>query len=274
MLGVLLTLYLASVAAILRFGLDSLLFPHTNSFVGPQPEQIVRIPAASSGEGLVRQYGRADHGCLVFFPGQHGYSATYDPLAFSNGGLRVWLVSYPGQDDAAGNATIAEVEQFGGRAVRLAVEQCPSGKVVVLGVSLGATLAARSIGPEEVAGLVLVSAAPSLSAAIRTRLASSWYLAPLTLLPLSHILQRDYVLSDSLSSGVAVAIFQGSADQQSPIAALRGSLSADRQAAIVQVDGGTHSTTFALSRAAQLSTISRMLSHSEPNTSPERSRER
>jgi hypothetical protein len=151
------------------------------------------------------------------------------------------------------------MEDFGKTAVRMALSRCPEGKVVLLGVSLGATLAARSTSADAVAGMVLVSAGASLSSVVRTRLKSKWYLAPLTVLPVEGILQNDYALMESLLPSNPIVIFQGSADSQTPISGLRHSLGSEARRAIVQVDGGTHSTTFVLSRAAQLSAISRML---------------
>jgi hypothetical protein len=263
-------LYVGSAAAVLRFGLDRLLFPHTGLFSGPPPQSVERIPLASGSEGLIRRYGRADYGCVVFFPGQHGYVPEYDPRAFTITGIEVWLLSYPGQDGAAGTATTASIEDFGKATVRMALKHCPRNKVVLLGVSLGATLATRSISADGVSGMVLVSAGASLSSVIRARLASKWYLAPVTALPLASILQHDYNLTESLLPRTSAAIFQGSADLQTPIAVLRDSLRSETQAEIVQVEGGTHSTTFALSREAQLSTISRMLAQPEPNPSLER----
>jgi pimeloyl-ACP methyl ester carboxylesterase len=109
------------------------------------------------------------------------------------------------------------MEDFGKTAVRMALSRCPEGKVVLLGVSLGATLAARSTSADAVAGMVLVSAGASLSSVVRTRLKSKWYLAPLTVLPLEVILQNDYALMELLLPGIPIVIFQGSADSQTPI---------------------------------------------------------
>ncbi len=265
-----LALYFGAAAFILRFGLDRLLFPKTSAFAGPTAERVERITATTGAELLARQYGRADLGCVVFLPGQHGYLPAYDPSALTRAGLKVWLISYPGQEGAAGSATVTVVEDLVRRAVRMASNQCPQDRVVILGVSLGSALAVQSGIGNHPAGLVLVSAAPSLSAAIRTRLASRWYLMPLRLLPLPHVLKRDYTLSDALPSRGALAIFQGSADEQTPLDALRKSLDPSFEASIVRIDGGTHSTTFALSREAQLSTILRMLSQPESNPSLER----
>jgi hypothetical protein len=257
-------LYFGGAALVLRSDLDRLLFLKTPAFAGPVAKRVEHIRATTGAEILVRRYGHADRGCVVFFPGQHGYLPTYDPSGLTGGGLEVWLVAYPGQDGAAGNATIAVVEDLATRVVRMAFDHCAQGRVVMLGVSLGAMLAARASVGSQPAGVVLVSAATSLSDAIRSRLAAKWYLSPLRLLPLSRILKRDYTLSEGLPSHSALAIFQGTADEQAPLAALRESLPPEYRYAIVRVEGGTHATTFALSKETQLSTILRLLSQSEP----------
>jgi hypothetical protein len=94
---------------------------------------------------------------------------------------------------------------------------------------------------------------------VRTRLKSKWYLAPLTALPVEGILRNNYALRESLLPGIPIVIFQGSADSQTPISELSRSLGPESRRLILQVDGGTHSTTFVLSRAAQLSAISRLM---------------
>ncbi len=254
-----LILYFIIGAALLRFQLDRWLFPRTDAFAGPQATQVHRIALSPGVEGLVRQYGGPVQGCLVVFPGQHGYLPAYDPGPYTESGLSVWIVAYPGQDGAVGTATIANVEALASEAVRLASNRCLKGKLVVLGVSLGSGVAASSLSTEIPAGLILVSAAPSLSAAIRTRLAAKWYLAPLTVLPLSRILPRDYSLNDALGSRVDVVILQGTDDVATPITSLREALRSSLQSAIVPINGGTHSTTFTLSQSSQLSSIMRQL---------------
>jgi alpha-beta hydrolase superfamily lysophospholipase len=193
----------------------------------------------------------------VFFPGQHGYDAKYDPGPYTAAGYEVLLLAYPGQDGASGSATLEDIEDLASRAVRRANESCPENTVVILGVSLGAMLAAYSGRGAEPAAVVLVATAPSLSAGIHARLSSKWYLAPLQLLPLSRILPYDYNLAESLVHAPAnrVVIFQGTEDQQTPIADLGNTLRQVEGLRMVRVLGGTHATTFALSQEAQITTI-------------------
>jgi len=240
----------------------SQLFPHTPDFHGQIPASVDHVDSGGGNELLIRRYGNAHIGCVVFFPGQHGYDIKYDTGPYTSAGLEVLLLAYPGQDGAAGEATLEEVEDLARRAVRRAKESCPADRVVLLGVSLGAMLAAYASRDAGLAGLVLVATAPSLSEAIRVRLASRWYLMPLGILPVSRILPHDYSLTESLLQPHArdVAIFQGTEDRQVPISDLDSALSRVQGLRMVQVTGGTHSTTFPLSRDAQISVIRGMLS--------------
>lgn len=261
-------LYFATGTSILRFAIASQLFPHTPAFSGQAPDSVERVESEEGNELLIRRYGKAHVGCVVLFPGQHGYAAKYDARPYTSAGLEVLLLAYPGQDGASGSATLEEIEDLALRAVRRAIESCHENSVVLLGVSLGATLAAYSSRDSNLAGLVLVATAPSLSAAIRVRLASKWYLMPLSLLPLSRILSHDYSLSEALLRAPAhgVVIFQGTEDQQTPISDLRDTLSLVEGLRIVRVLGGTHSTTFSMSQDAQISTITGLLSQQKPTS--------
>ena len=48
---------------------------------------------------------------------------------------------------------------------------------------------------------ILESAAPSLSSAIRVRLDARWYLAPLSWLPVSELLEKDYSVAAAMDTG-------------------------------------------------------------------------
>jgi hypothetical protein len=81
------------------------------------------------------------------------------------------------------------------------------------------------------------------------------------LLPLSKLLKRDYSLADNLrkSPSTQVVIFQGTQDDQTPIELLQSPDILLAGVRLIGVPGGTHSTTFALSQNAQLSTVLKML---------------
>ncbi len=268
-------LYLLAGACILRFAMARVLFPHTPAFDGQAPASIERLESEKGNELLIRRYGVAGIGCVVFFPGQHGYAAKYDIGPYIAAGLEVLVLAYPGQDGASGSATLEDVEALARRAVQRAHESCPKHKVVLVGVSLGAMLAAYSARDPESAGLVLVAAAPSLSAAIRVRLLSKWYLAPLGVLPLSRLLPHDYSLAEGVgrASVRSVVVFQGSEDQQTPVSELNESFSQINGVRVVRVPGGTHSTTWHLSREAQISFITDLLQQQPVTSMPEKKHE-
>jgi hypothetical protein len=64
--------YFGTAAAMIRYGLDGLLFPRIKEFGGPIAERVEHIVSEDGAEILVRLYGPMDRGCVVFFPGQNG----------------------------------------------------------------------------------------------------------------------------------------------------------------------------------------------------------
>jgi alpha-beta hydrolase superfamily lysophospholipase len=254
-------LYFSVAAYGLHFEISRFLFPHTPAFTGSPSEATLGIKSRSGNELLVRRYGQARVGCVVFFPGQHGATAAYNVANYTAAGLAVFAIAYPGQDGASGHTELGEIEGLVGQAVAIVGNTCSLNRTVFVGVSLGAMLAAYASHSTKPAGLVLLSAAPSLSSAIRIRLRSDWALAPLSLLPLPTLLTHDYSLVEGLRQppSTQVVIFQGTHDDQTPIELLHSPDILLAGVRVIDVPGGTHSTTFALSQKAQLSTILEML---------------
>lgn len=254
-------LYFAVAAYGLHFEISHFLFPRTPAFTGSPAEATLSIKSRSGNELLVRRYGQAGVGCVVFFPGQHGATAAYSLANYTAAGLAVFAIAYPGQDGASGRTELSEIEGLVGRAVATVGNTCSLNRTVFVGVSLGAMLAAYASYSTKPAGLVLLSAAPALSSAIRIRFRSRWALAPLSLLPLPTLLTHDYSLVESLRQppSTQVVIFQGTHDDQTPIELLHSPGILLAGVRVIGVPGGTHSTTFALSQKAQLSTILKML---------------
>jgi pimeloyl-ACP methyl ester carboxylesterase len=126
-------------------------------------------------------------------------------------------------------------------------------------------LAAYADKTAKPAGLVLLAAGPSLSAAIRMRFQSHLILAPLSVLPLAQLLPHDYSLMEGLarSPDVPVVLFQGTRDEQAPIEILRNA-GLPKGVQLVEVPEATHSTTFALSQASQISSVLNMLRTAGP----------
>ena len=254
-------LYFAAAAYGLHFEISRFLFPRTPALTGNTPEATLSIKSRSGNELLVRRYGQAKVGCVVFFPGQHGATATYNLANYTTAGLAVFSVAYPGQDGASGHTELSEIEGLVDHAVATVANTCSQNRTVFVGVSLGAMLAAYASHSTKPAGVVLLSAAPSLSSAVRIRLRSHWALAPLSLLPLPTLLTHDYSLVESLGQppSAQVVIFQGTNDDQTPIRLLYSPDILLAGVRVIGVSGGTHSTTFVLSQKAQLSTILEML---------------
>jgi pimeloyl-ACP methyl ester carboxylesterase len=252
--------YFALTAYVLHFEMDRVLFPRTPAFKGPAVST-ASFRGKSGSELLVRRYGEAQAGCVLFFPGQHGALASYDFADHVAAGLGVYLIAYPGQGGAAGPAALDEIEQLAGEAAAAVLRQCQPHRTVFVGVSLGSMLAARATRPLQPAGLVLLSAAPSLSSAIRVRLRARLVTAPLGWLPVSKLVPHDYSLHESLlrSPAMPVVVFQGLEDEQTPIELLRSADIFHGALHLVGVAGATHSTTFTLSGEARLATVLALL---------------
>jgi alpha-beta hydrolase superfamily lysophospholipase len=255
--------YFAVGACLLRFALEPLVLPQVASSTPATVPLFLRITGADGDAMLVWRYGKPKVGCVVFFPGQHGLISAYEKHlfpAFSDQGVAVLAVAYPGQNGAPGTSHLSEILALATRVVASAQSTCPGHRVVVYGRSLGSMVAAYVAARSDPAGLILESAAPSLSSAIRVRLSSRGSLAPLALLPVSSLLARDYSLAEALSSmrDVPAVVFQGTADSQTPLAALRAA-GVPGNLRLVVVSGGTHSSTALLARDRMIQTALSML---------------
>ena len=255
--------YFTVGACVLRFALEPLVWPHVASSARTTTPLFLRIGGDDGNAMLVRRYGAAKVGCVVFLPGQHGMVSTYETHlfpAFSARGIAVLAVAYPGQNGVSGTSHLPEVLALATQVVASAQATCPNHMVVVYGRSLGSMVAAYVAEKSHPSGLILESAAPSFSSAIRVRLHSRWYLAPMALLPVSRLLAHDYSLSEALSStrGMPAVVFQGTADSETPLSVLRAA-GMPSNLRLVVVSGGTHSTTDLLARDRMIQTALSML---------------
>ena len=245
-------LYFVVGAYLLRFALEPLVLPHLAPAANTTAPLFLRIRGDDGNAMLVRRYGTAKVGCVVFFPGQHGLISAYEKNlfpAFSAQGIAVLAVAYPGQNGAPGTPHLSEILVLAAQVAASAHATCPGHRVVLYGRSLGSMVAAYAAGRSHPAGLILESAAPSFSSAIRLRLNARWYLAPLALLPVSRLLAHDYSLAEALSSvlDVPTVAFQGAADSETPLSVLRAA-GVPGSVRLVVVSGGTHATTYLLAR--------------------------
>lgn len=245
-------LYFVVGASLLRFAMAPLVFPH----VVASARTTAPVAQGWVGSGgdtlLVRRYGKPVAGCVVFFPGQHGMLRAYESdvfPAFVTRGIAVLAVAYPGQDGAAGKPRLREILSLTAQVVASAKATCPGHRVVLYGRSLGAMVAAYTAGSSRPTGLILESAAPSLSSAVRLRLRKRWFLAPLAILPVSMLLPTDYSLADAMAGAqdLPAFVFQGTEDTEAPLSMLNLAV-VPANMTLVVVQGGTHSTTDILAR--------------------------
>lgn len=258
-----LLLYFVSAACLLRYALDPRVLPHVAGSASAATPLALRIRGDDGNALLVRRYGTPTRGCVVFFPGQHGLLPAYEQQffpAFLAEGIGVLAVAYPGQNGAPGAPRLPEILQLATRTLAYAKTVCPGHRVVVYGRSLGAMVAACAAEKSDLNGVILESAAPSFSSAIRRQLNARWYLAPLGLLPISRLLAHDYSLAVALSKtrDTPVVVFQGTADHETPLADLPA-LDVPGHLQLVAVSGGTHSTTYLRAREQIVRTALSML---------------
>lgn len=245
-------LYFVVGAYLLRFALEPLVLPHVPPSAHTTAPLLIRSSGDDGSAMLVRRYGTPTVGCVVFFPGQHGILSKYEKdlfPAFSAQGIAVLAIAYPGQNGAYGTSHLPEILALVTQVIASAQAICPHHRVVLYGRSLGSMVAAYAAARSHPTGLILESAAPSFSSAIRLRLNARWYLAPLALLPVSRLLPHDYSLAEALAStlGVPAVVFQGTADSETPLSVLRAA-GVPGNLRLVMVSGGSHSTTYLLAR--------------------------
>ena len=260
--AVLVAMYFCTGIYLLRFRLELFLLPHTDAPTSPSAPPLQSIDGRAD-TFLVRRYGEPREGCVLFFPGQHGELRAYETQlfpAFTNRGIAVLAVAYPGQDGAPGAPNLEQIQALGMRTVAAASAVCGERRVVLYGRSLGSMVAAYSAADHQPAGLILEGAAPSLASAIRSRLKAHWYLAPLAALPISTLLAHDFSLEEALSqTRLTQAVdFQGTADSETPLSTLRSAPGLGKLH-IIEVPGGTHSTTYRLAEHQIVETAVSML---------------
>lgn len=252
-------LYFGCVAYVLRYKLDSTILPNVLESDSAAPVA-ARLTDTSGNELLLRRYGQPLIGCAIFFPGQHGELSSYQQTLFrrlADAGVAVFAVAYPGQNGAAGTASIRKMLDLSRRAVLLVTQRCSQRRTIILGRSLGAMVAVYAAEGANPAAIVVDSTAPSLSVAIAVRFRSRWYLYPLAFLPIHALLPHDYSLAEALahSPGTPLVVFQGTADHRTPIRDLNMIGDLPAQVRLVPVPRATHANTYRVALEAYIATV-------------------
>ena len=209
-----------------------------------------RLSDTSKNELLIREYGKSEKQCIIFFPGRHGGIKKYEKTFFkilNDNNFKVFSISYSGQDGAMGEVNnIASLINLITDAIKEISLRCPPKKTIIYGRSLGATIAAYSAEKTKVSGVILESVSPSLSLAIKNHLNSKWYLRPLKILPINIILPKNYELVKPLSLLISmpVSIFQGTNDLETPLSQLQQSWVYSDNVSLHTIKTGVHSNTY------------------------------
>ena len=252
----------------LRFGVEYYTLPS-----GRLPHDALGRESRVSARGktlVIRTINQGGTGgCVAIFPGQHGPSSEHEAALvpeLTKRGVELDLIGYPGQTKDDEQASLQEIAALSRKALQEISVRCKPQKLVVLGRSFGAmaaTYAARGLRP---AGLLLEGASPRLSTSIRNRLRSRIFLRPLLWLPVEHLLVEDYTLARAIPEVGArqVRIFQGTADEATPIEDLRAPEALPEGVELISVVGGTHSNAFAVALPQYVDTILQMLNPTLP----------
>jgi hypothetical protein len=266
-IGTLVALYFGGTALLLRFDLDALVLPRMRPLaqvVARDLDEAFRVEGPN-GEALVAwRFGSGPAGCVVYFPDRPGGVEHYARQFYEDAtraGLVVYAMAYPGEDGAPGRAVLADLPSLAGQAAARVAMQCGASRTVLAGRAFGALAAAWSSGrlPAPPAGLVLESASPSLAEAVRARLREHPLSRPLAWLPVPALLAQDSGLSDAIPAGVPAVVFQGTADAQAPIAALRTAAGASAPLSVTAVPGGTHADTLPRAKDAMIAAMLGMI---------------
>ncbi|MDP2560607.1 alpha/beta hydrolase [Psychrobium sp. 1_MG-2023] len=266
-IGLLLTLtYFSAGAYLLVNQLPAYLFPSTELTVKSTELAQFKVTDPFNNELVVREYGAADGQCIVFFPGRHGGVKRYEQeliTPLNNRHFKVFMISYPGQDGAAGHLkSILQLVNLIDNAILSIEVKCSPKRTIFWGRSLGATLAAYTAQRVTVRGLILEGVSPSLSLAVENFLGSKWYLTPLKLLPIAELLPHDYKLQHSFSAlnQMPINIFQGTNDLQTPLSQLQQRWRYGENVSLHIVKGGSHSDTYKRSLSEMMAVATQMLS--------------
>ena len=242
--------YFSIGAYLLYSQMPRFLFPHIALTSKTEELHKFKFYDSLKNELIVREYGQSRKQCILFFPGRHGGVKRYENSlfkSFQNSNFKVFSISYSGQDGAIGQVNnIASLINLITEAMGTISLNCPLEKTIIYGRSLGATVAAHSVGETQVAGIILEGVSPSLSIAVNNYLNSKWYLSPLRALPTGLLLPKDYDLNEpfSLLLTTPVSIFQGTNDSQTPLSQLQKSWSYGDNVSLHIVKTGEHSNTY------------------------------
>lgn len=249
----------------LRFCLDDLVFKPVP--VGKTSETSVIVTPMGENEILIRSYSsQRIEECMIFFPGRSGGIPRYEKEIFnkfSELGLSVHAISYPGYEGAKGRGKLSAIVAHIEKSIRHLETQtsCRVEKSIFVGRSLGAAFAAESARALSPKAIVLDSVGVSLDAVVKSQLKKQFLTKPFSLLPLAKILPVKHDLRSSLMSldGIEVYIFQGTNDSMLSYDDLKLELKGVALNEMVEVLGADHSNTFKLAADVYVATIHSLL---------------
>ena len=239
---------------VLRFNLDALIQPPIY-FLKPTQSVFYRYKSAELDELTLRRYGEDKQSCVIFFPGRSGAVASYEkslfPL-FTESGLQVFALSYPGQDGNLGKLKLAVLLEQVEYALEHISHFCSKNTTVFVGRSLGATVAVLAAQKWQPKGVLLEGVSVDLASVISAKVTVHKTFQNLIYSFIKYILQNNFEINrpllDYLSKGGKGSIFHGELDSVTPFSSLKSRLIQHSNLKLFVVEGANHSNTYLKAR--------------------------
>ncbi|WP_285404951.1 alpha/beta hydrolase [Luteibacter sp. ME-Dv--P-043b] len=254
--------YFIVPVALLRWKLSTLIFSNQRQDITHEAQRF-EVAVAPKTSLVVRRYGLDSPSCVFFFPGQHGGVATYEKTLFPSlltMGVRLYVISYPGQDGAQGRSDLATLAHQVDSTVQWVAQKsgCRKRDSLFLGRSFGATIALLEAEKFKPRGVIVDGLGANLAVVIRAHLARNLLLSPWRLLPIERILGVNAYpvgpMFDRLSA-TAITVFQGTDDDVTPFDAALQVANRRSNVTFHAVPGGRHDDTYLLAKPQYLDAI-------------------
>jgi hypothetical protein len=250
LLCIIITVIATLLLMVLRFNLDALIQPPID-FLKPTQSVFYSYKSAELDELTLRRYGEDNQACAIFFPGRSGAIASYEkslfPL-FTEVGLQVFALSYPGQDGNSGKLKLATLSEQVENALEHINDFCSMNTTVFVGRSLGSTVAVFAALKWQPKSIFLEGASGDLASVISVKIAEQGALQSISYSLIKYFLQNNFEINrpllDYLSKGGKGVIFHGELDSVTPFSSLKSRLIQHPNLKLFVIEGANHSNTY------------------------------